>query len=146
MNDDKNGQDTAKLSELFASETDASGAPAAEAEGPTTSDTATGVAAPPPTATATLPEAEPAWLHRGGPELRTTPRIRWAGIVWGLVFAAAGSFAVWTMLSAERRAAFSDWILTLNNGGWTVVGAFTIGGLLLVLGMISALRAASHRD
>jgi hypothetical protein len=130
MNDDKNANETAQLSELFDGQTDASSSAPASAA---------------PTTTKVLPEAEPAWLHGRDAAQRSTPRIRWAGIVWGLVFAAAGWFAVWTLLSAERRAAFAEWILTLDNGGWAVVAAFTVGGLLLVLGLVAALRAATRQ-
>jgi len=92
-----------------------------------------------------LPEAEPAWLSQWGkaPQ-RTAPRIRWAGIIWGLMFLAAGWFALWTLTAAARRSAFSGWILTLGDGGWMIVAAFALGGLLLVLGLIAALRAASR--
>lgn len=96
-------------------------------------------------ATASLTNAEPAWLQGWGKTERTTPRIRWGGIVWGLVFAATGWFALWTMLAEDRRAAFSDWILSLENGGWAVVAACAVGGLVLVIGLISGLRAATRR-
>ena len=114
----------------------------AETSAPPVTETATAAAA---TSTATLPDAEPAWLQGWGKSQRTTPRIRWGGIVWGLVFAATGWFALWTMLAGDRRAAFSDWILSLGNGGWAVVAACAIGGLVLVIGLISGLRAATRR-
>lgn len=95
---------------------------------------------------APLPEAEPAWLSQWGKApVRTTPRIRWAGIVWGLVFVGTGWFALWTLLAEDRRAAFSNWILTMGDGGWAIVGAFAIGGLLVVLGLIAGLRAATRQ-
>jgi hypothetical protein len=139
MDDEKNTQRTEKIDELFTAETDATteGAPAPDA--PTTPTTAT-------TATTTVvPEAEPAWLRGADHPVRTTPRVRWAAIIWGLVFVAAGWFTVWTLLAEDRRAAFSDWILSLDNGGWAVVGALCLGALLLVIGLSQALKAATRQ-
>lgn len=107
MSDEKNAEQTAKLDELFATET---------------TDAARG----------------------SGRPARTTPRVRWAGIVWGLIFAAAGWFAAWTLLAQERRAAFSGWVLSLDGGGWAVVGALALGALLLVIGLSQALKAATR--
>jgi len=126
MSDEKNRDKTAKLDELFASETDAN------TEGA-------------PSATTPLPEAEPAWLRSTEPPVRTTPRVRWAAIVWGVVFAATGWFTMWTLVAEERRAAFSDWILTLDNGGWAIVGAFALGALLLIIGLSQGLKAATRQ-
>lgn len=135
---DENTEQTEKLEELFDADKTDAGTGAARAEtGAAHADGSVG----------TLPEAEPAWLAGRGiasPE-RTTPRVRWAGIIWGLVFAAAGGFALWTLVAPERRAAFSNWVLTLDNGGWAVAAAFALGGLLLLLGLIQGLKAASRR-
>ena len=146
MSDENNTEQTAKLEELFGSaEADAA---AATKPMPTEPETpAASAAAAPPVATAELPEAEPAWLHhRTEPRpLRTTPRVRWAGVIWGLIFAATGAFTAWTLLAQDRRAAFSHWILTLGGGGWVIVGAVAIGTLLLVIGLIEGLKAATRR-
>jgi hypothetical protein len=133
--------ETERVEELFATKPYEQAAEAAAAEG-----LGAASAAPATSATsATLPDAEPAWLQNWGKSQRTTPRIRWGGIVWGLVFAATGWFALWTMLAEERRAQFSDWILSLDNGGWAVVAACAIGGLMLVIGLNSGLRAATRK-
>ncbi|HEY0246771.1 MAG TPA: hypothetical protein VGC45_00790 [Gryllotalpicola sp.] len=97
--------------------------------------------------TATLPPAEPAWVSGWtlNEPNRTTPRVRWAGVVWGLLFALAGGLALWTMTGAERRAGFSGWVLSLNDGGWVLLSALALGGLLLVIGLIAGLRAATRR-
>lgn len=135
---DENTEQTEKLEELFDAEKTDAAAGAARAE--------TGAAHADGSVGGTLPEAEPPWLAGRGiaaPE-RTSPRVRWAGIIWGLVFAAAGGFALWTLVAPERRAAFSDWVLTLDNGGWAVAAAFALGALLLLLGLIQGLKAASR--
>lgn len=61
------------------------------------------------------------------------------------MFIATGWFALWTLTARERRSAFSDWVLGLSGGGWAVVAAFALGGLLLVLGLTAALRSATRR-
>ncbi|WP_033210279.1 hypothetical protein [Gryllotalpicola ginsengisoli] len=89
------------------------------------------------------------WLtgaREGSTELtgRTpSPRIRWAGIVWGLVFVAAGWATIWTLLDPERRSSFSEWVVGLSDGGWIIAAAVALGGLLLVTGLIAGLRAAT---
>lgn len=141
MSDEKNAQDaqsTERVEELFATRPYESAA-----EGPAGAASSDAASATAPTAT--LPDAEPAWLQPRERTERTSPRIRWGGIVWGLVFAATGWFALWTMFAAGRRRAFSEWILTLDGGGWAVVAAFAIGGLLLVVGLIAGLRAATRQ-
>lgn len=140
MSDEKNTDTTSKLDELFTSET----TDAATAEAPH-ADTTAAPAATATVPTVTLPEAEPAWLSSWAERpVRTTPRVRWAGIIWGLVFAATGWFAVWTMLAQDRRAAFSGWILSLDGGGWAIVGALALGALLLVIGLTEGLKAATR--
>jgi hypothetical protein len=125
MSDDTNTTPTTKLDELFSGETDA------------TTESAPAAA---------VPEAEPAWLSpRPERAVRTTPRVRWAGIIWGLVFAATGWFTVWTLLAEDRRAAFSNWILSLDDGGWAIVGALGLGALLLIIGLSQGLKAATRQ-
>ncbi|GAA4164085.1 hypothetical protein GCM10022286_25450 [Gryllotalpicola daejeonensis] len=145
MSDEKNEQKTAKLEELFESErADAAPGGAATTESTATEATPTGAAASAPTAA--LGEAEPAWLGSWGTQrpVRTTPRVRWAGIIWGLVFAAAGWFTIWTLLAEERRAAFSAWVLSLDDGGWAIAGALALGALLLIIGLTQGLKAATR--
>ena len=134
MSDEKNDKQTAKLDELFAT------APANAAQDGDATPRTGATDAP----TTPLPEAEPTWLRAGsGPE-RTTPRIRWAGIVWGLIFAATGWLAVWTLTADGRRTAFADWILTLDGNGWAVVGALAIGAVLVIIGLTQALKAVTR--
>ncbi|MFC4244321.1 hypothetical protein ACFOYW_13150 [Gryllotalpicola reticulitermitis] len=142
MSDDTSEQPTAKLEDFGLGQAPKPVETPKRGDGPEPDQVPNTDAAQP---AAALPEAEPAWLSQWGkaPQ-RTTPRIRWGGIIWGLVFVASGWFALWTMQSHERRSAFSDWILTLNDGGWAIVAAFAIGALLLVLGLIAALRAATR--
>jgi hypothetical protein len=145
---DENDKKTARLDELFESEqSGADASPEAPAAASATAQTPESTATAQTTAaTATLPEAEPAWLGAWGADrpVRTTPRVRWAGIIWGLVFAVAGWFTIWTLLAEDRRAAFSQWILSLDGGGWAIVGALALGALLLVIGLSQGLKAATR--
>lgn len=157
MSDETNEQPTAKLEDFGlgasadaetaatgeAAETGATAATAPTA--PTAKIETAATAATGYGAQRAVPEAEPAWLSQWGKTpARTNPRVRWAGIIWGLVFVATGWYALWTMTDDGRRAAFSGWMLGLSDGGWAIVGAFALGGFLLVLGLIAALRAASR--
>lgn len=80
----------------------------------------------------------------------TTPRIRWAGIVWGAVFSAAAASALWILASATRRESIHAWLLTLGpesiNPG-AVVGfvVLAVGLLLVILGGVALLRRAQVR-
>jgi hypothetical protein len=100
--------------------------------------------APPP-----LPLAAPPAIE----EPRATslaPRVRWAGIVWGAVFAVIAGTALWTLAEASRLSAISEWLRTLSpadlNPGW-VIGIVVLAGglLLLILGGVALLRNAQLR-
>jgi hypothetical protein len=78
----------------------------------------------------------------------TPPRIRWAGIVWGLVFAFIAALSLWVLASASRREAIRDWVLTLSPdtvAPVVVVGiaVLVIGAALLIVGGIALLRRLS---
>ena len=78
------------------------------------------------------------------------PRIRWAGIVWGTVFALLAGTAVWTLAAASRITAVHEWLRTLSptevHPGW-VIGIVVLAGgvLLLILGGVALLRSAQLR-
>jgi hypothetical protein len=80
----------------------------------------------------------------------SSPRVRWAGIVWGAVFAVLASTALWTLAEASRLSAISEWLRTLSpadlHPGW-VIGVVVLAGglLLLILGGVALLRNAQLR-
>jgi hypothetical protein len=79
-----------------------------------------------------------------------SPRVRWAGIVWGALFAAIAAVMLWTLTDATRRGAIHDWMLTLSPSTVTpgaVVGfsLLALGILLLVGGGVALLRRAQLR-
>lgn len=77
------------------------------------------------------------------------PRIRWAGIVWGIVFALIAAVSLWVLAAASRREAIRDWVLTLSPdtvspGVVAGVLVLVVGGLLLIVGGIALLRRLSR--
>ena len=75
-------------------------------------------------------------------ELR--PRIRWAGIIWGLVFAGIAATVLWIVLEPARMELVADWWATLTPAGLLLTVLLVLGGLLLIAG-VSALARRSDR-
>lgn len=78
------------------------------------------------------------------------PRIRWAGIVWGLVLAAVAASALWLLTAPERYAPLRAWMLGLTPDAFPpglVVGVAVavVGVLLLIVGAVALLRRAHVR-
>ena len=83
------------------------------------------------TSTANVPSAAPA---------PTAPRIRWAAIVWGLLFAGIASALLWVVTDVGNRDAASIWLKTVSPATLVLVILLVVGGLLLVAGLASLLR------
>lgn len=78
------------------------------------------------------------------------PRIRWAGIVWGVVIAALAAVALVTIAEGSRRAGINDWLRALDpatiNPGWIVaIVVLTVGVVLLITGAVALLRRVQRR-
>ena len=73
------------------------------------------------------------------------PRIRWAGIVWGLVFAGLAATVLWIVLDPARMELVADWWTTLTPGGLILTVLVALGALLLVAGLSSLGRRSEHR-
>ena len=104
-----------------------------------TSAAATPAAATPDTSVtshANVPSAAPA---------TTAPRIRWAAIVWGLLFAGIASALLWVVTDVGNRDAASVWLKTVSPATRGFVVLLVIGGLLLVAGLASLLRRLTSR-
>ncbi|WP_127476912.1 hypothetical protein [Microbacterium sulfonylureivorans] len=97
----------------------------------------------------TVPLVAPV-LAEESPATPPAPRVRWAGIVWGAVFALIAVTALWVLAEASRLAAVHEWLLTLSpaelHPGW-VIGIVVLAGglLLLILGGVALLRTAQLR-
>lgn len=73
------------------------------------------------------------------------PRTRWAAIIWGAVFSALAVTVLVMVASGEHRAAFADWANSLTVAGFTVVGVLALGCLVLLLGLLAAVRQFQRR-
>jgi len=73
------------------------------------------------------------------------PRVRWAGIIWGLVFAVTGSVLLWVLVEPARRASVDEWWASLTPTGFALTALLVAGGLLLIGGLSGLARRLSHR-
>lgn len=74
-----------------------------------------------------------------------TPRIRWAGIAFGILFAVAGAVAIWAVASDDRRAGIREQLLTfdptvLSPGVLAGAAVIALGAVLLAIGGAVLLR------
>ncbi len=75
----------------------------------------------------------------------TPPRVRWAGIAWGLVFATLAGVGLWVVAEASVREAIRTWILefdpaTLAPGAIVAVAIIAVGVVLLIVGAFAVAR------
>jgi len=104
-----------------------------------------------PRVTEQPPAFEPPVFDRpadAAPTPPPAPRIRWAGIVWGLVFAAIAVVSLWVLAAASRREAIAAWAKALSPesvspGVLLGVLVLGLGALLIVVGGIALLRRLS---
>jgi hypothetical protein len=93
------------------------------------------------TATAPLPTAAAEVERPADPR----PRIRFAAIAWGVVFASAALILLGTVVDPARRAMAADWLLSLEGGAVGVILVLTVGGLLVLGGVLGAVRRWQRR-
>ena len=75
------------------------------------------------------------------------PRIRWAGIVWGALFAILAATALTILADPARRAAVRDAIMGLADAHVSpavivAISVLAVGGLLAVIGVTTLTRRA----
>ncbi|MFK3678105.1 hypothetical protein ACI2IP_10250 [Microbacterium sp. NPDC090218] len=78
-------------------------------------------------------------------ETTTTPRTRWAAIIWGLLFAAIAASALWMLADADRREAVADGLVSLTPTTLVTILVLTVGVLLLVGGAAGLIRRAQRK-
>lgn len=93
-----------------------------------------------PIAPGTSPAADAGAMASAPP-----PRIRWAAIVWGAVFAIIAWTGIWMLSSADRRSGISDWFAALSPGTVTALALLSIGVLVLVAGLVGLIRRLQKR-
>lgn len=74
-----------------------------------------------------------------------SPRIRWAAIVWGMLFVLVAGTAIWMLGSASRRDGVTDWLASLNPGTIAALVLLGVGCLVLVTGLVGLIRRAQRR-
>ncbi|THG29100.1 hypothetical protein E6C70_15915 [Glaciibacter flavus] len=113
--------------------------PAAADSARTTAATPAATATPAAIATPDTPVMNAA-LGTSAAPAPTAPRIRWAAIVWGLLFAGIASALLWVVTDVGNRDAASLWLKTVSPATLVLVILLVVGGLLLVAGLASLLR------
>ncbi|RLK47886.1 hypothetical protein [Microbacterium telephonicum] len=71
-------------------------------------------------------------------------RTRWAGIVWGLVFAGLAAAGLWLTASDGRADDLAAWISGLDVATAVGYGLLAVGALVLVTGLVGLLRRAQR--
>lgn len=72
------------------------------------------------------------------------PRVRWAGIVWGLVLAAIAAGAVWFLTDPARQTALASWLVSLSPATTIAIGVLVLGVFALITGVVGIARRAQR--
>ena len=78
-------------------------------------------------------------------EPTTSPRTRWAAIIWGLLFAAIAALALGQLADATRRETIADALLSMTPATDVAGILLTAGVLLLVGGAAGLIRRAQRK-
>ncbi len=68
------------------------------------------------------------------------PRIRFAGIAWGVVFATAALVLLGVVTDPARRAAAADWLGTLEGDTAAIILALVLGAVLVLGALLATVR------
>lgn len=79
---------------------------------------------------------EPASTSAASPR----PRIRWGAIVWGLIVSSVAIITLAVIRTGAGRESFALWLTGLTPGGIWLIAVLVLGSILLLLGLLSALR------
>lgn len=72
------------------------------------------------------------------------PRLRSAGIVWGIALGALGAGGLWLTAGPSRTAEIATWVGEIEPGTAVGLGILIAGGLLLLTGLAGLLRRAQR--
>ncbi|WOF23569.1 hypothetical protein N8K70_02505 [Microbacterium betulae] len=102
-----------------------------------------------PIATASIPtDAEVLPALAAGTE-QESPRIRWASVIWGVVFTALAGAGLWVATSPGRyldaQSATIDWVLAVDPVTGTVAVVLVAGVVILVAGLAGPARRIQRR-
>lgn len=101
---------------------------------PVIPEATTDIAPPVPTVGATA--------HSRAPE---RPRVRWAGIIWGVVLAAIAGGILAILLSTALQHVLLDLIFTIDPMTIAILIVLLIGVLALITGLVVAAGRAQRR-
>lgn len=79
-------------------------------------------------------------------DVTTAPRVRWAAVIWGALFALVSGAALWLLSDDDRRSTAGDAILDLTPATITAAAILTIGVLFLATGAAGLLRRTQSRS
>lgn len=130
MND--NTDDTVELP-LGAVQTDSPTTPLGSA---TDGSAAVGSAMAGPATVGFAEPAAPAAFDQLAAPAASGPRIRWAGVIWGLAFAVVGFVALRMLLNSAGRDAVYAWTTELTPLSIVSTVVLVIGALLLLTGLV----------
>lgn len=71
------------------------------------------------------------------------PRLRVGAMVWGVIVCIASATTLAIVAAPQRREAVLDWLLDLTPSSVGVLAIVAVGGVMLLLGLVSVLR---HRQ
>ena len=74
------------------------------------------------------------------------PHVRAGSIAWGLIVIASASLVLWVSALPSRRAAVADWVLSLTPGDAALVAVLACGAIVLIAGVLAAIRRAQRRS
>ena len=73
------------------------------------------------------------------------PHVRAGSIAWGLIVITGAALVLWVIAEPARRSAVAEWATTLTPGGVALVAILACGAILLLAGVLTAIRRAQHR-
>lgn len=68
------------------------------------------------------------------------PRIRFAGIAWGVLFATAALVLLGVVAAPSRRAAAAEWLGSLQGDTVTIILAIVFGAVLVLSALLASVR------
>ncbi|WP_349899703.1 hypothetical protein [Parafrigoribacterium soli] len=72
------------------------------------------------------------------------PRVRWGAILWGLVVTAIATVTLSVTRTEGTREDFGLWLGELTPAGIWLIVVMAAGGILLLLGLLAAIRRAQR--
>lgn len=75
----------------------------------------------------------------------STPRTRWAAIIWGAVFVAISVSAIALLVDGNHGEVVGEWVMSLTPASITAIALLAIGAVILICGAIGLIRRLQRR-